>query len=188
MDSEQKPGWEYKGTGSAATAEDNNATNVSGGSARGGSGSITWTALEYIDHNNGFGWYALLVLATAAIAAAIYLLTKDKIAAATVIFIGLIIGAAALRRPQQISYELSPDGIKIGQKSYGHSSFKSFYLFHEGELHSISLTPLKKFMPPILVYFDPADEEKIIDILSSYLPYEEHKVDKIERLSRRLRF
>jgi hypothetical protein len=43
-------------------------------------------------------------------------------------------------------------------------------------------------MPPISAYFAPKDEERITKILGNYLPYEERKLDNVERLSRRLRF
>jgi hypothetical protein len=57
----------------------------------------------------------------------------------------------------------------------------------EGPLTSANLFPLKRFMPPVTAYFDPKDEEKITNVLGNYLPYEDRKMDGIDRLSRRLR-
>jgi hypothetical protein len=48
--------------------------------------------------------------------------------------------------------------------------------------------PLKRFMPPLSLYMDPADEEKIVDVLADYLPVEQREQDPIDKLMRRLRF
>jgi hypothetical protein len=150
--------------------------------------AVSWTASEYIDHEQGPSWYMGLFGGALILAALIYLLTKDLFAVGTVLVVAVIVAAAAGRKPEQIPYEVSSHGIKIGQKAYNYQTFKSFCVVNDGGLNSISLLPLKRLLPRISLYYDPGDEEKIIDILSNRLPYEEHKVDQIERISRRLRF
>jgi hypothetical protein len=103
-------------------------------------------------------------------------------------FVGIIVGVSAGRKPRQMEYEISSSGLRIGEKSYPYSLFRTFSVIRDGALSSISFSPIKKLMPPISAYFAPKDEERITKILGNYLPYEERKLDNVERLSRRLRF
>jgi hypothetical protein len=150
--------------------------------------SVTWQASEYIDHGQDAKWYAVLIIGTILLTGLVYLLTKEYMSAAIIIILGLIVGLAAKRKPQQIMYEISSSGIRIGEKNYRYIAFRSFSIIQEGGLNSISLLPVKRFLPAMSIYYEPGDEEKIVDIMSEHLPYEEHKVDAIDRLSRRLRF
>ncbi|OGL34772.1 hypothetical protein A3F38_00995 [Candidatus Saccharibacteria bacterium RIFCSPHIGHO2_12_FULL_48_21] len=150
--------------------------------------SITWTASEYYHHERGGSWYALLLVAMVVLAGATYLLTKDYFATGTIVLVGAIVGVFAGRKPKEVPYELSSSGLRVGDKLHLYSAFKSFSIIHgEGE-NSISLLPLKKFMPPVDAFFGAADEEKIIDILGQHLPYEERKVSGVDRLSHKLKF
>ncbi|OVE79367.1 hypothetical protein BVY00_00510 [bacterium G20] len=150
--------------------------------------AITWTASEYIDHTRGMSWYLALAGGTIVLAAGVYLITKDFFATSVIGIMGVIVGIFSTHKPKQVTYELSSSSLKAGEKVYPLSLFKSFALIHEGSLSSISLVPNKRFMPPLSIYLDPADEQKIVDMLGNHLPFEEGGLDTIERLSRRLRF
>lgn len=151
------------------------------------SGSFSWTASEYIDHDRGGSWYLMLIFGTAILAAVVYFLTKEIVATATIAVVGLIVAAYSRRKPRQVVYELSESGIRIGEKSYNYNLFRSFALVKDGELNSVQLSPLKRFMPGISAYYDAADEEKISDILGQHLPYEDAKPDVVDNISRRLK-
>jgi hypothetical protein len=47
---------------------------------------------------------------------------------------------------------------------------------------------MKRFMPMTSIYFDPKDENRIVDMLSHFLPEEPKDPDFIDRLTRRIRF
>jgi hypothetical protein len=49
-------------------------------------------------------------------------------------------------------------------------------------------TPLQRFSPLTTIYYDPNDEERIVDLLANRLPMEERKRDAIDRLMWRIRF
>ncbi len=177
----------YKASGDTAVADVPTPQAAGGAPKPPKDNAFTWTASEYIDHNRGGGWYLLLVLGTAALAAGTYFLTKEYFAAGTIVAVGIIVAIYARQKPKQVTYELSSSGLRIGEKLYSYSLFKSFSLMNDGGLNSIQLTPLKKLMPPISAYYQAADEEKISDILGQHLPIEEAKPSGIDRLSRRLR-
>lgn len=151
-------------------------------------GVLRWTASEYIDHQQGATWYLMLALVTAALSAAFYLLLKDYFSSAAVIIIGAAVGAFAHRTPRQLSYEISAQGFKIADKPFGFDQFKSFAIIPGGPVSSIELDPIKRFMPPISVFFATKDQEAIITLLQEHLPYEERQLDAVERISRRLKF
>lgn len=152
-----------------------------------GSG-VSWTASEYTHHERGASWYLSLTIGSVVLAAAVYLLTKDYFAVGTIIALGIIVGVFAGRKPDQLNYELTDTGLRIGDKRYAYGLFKSFAVIRQGALGSINLMPVKRFMPPVSANFAPSDEVKIIDLLGQHLPYEERKADSIDRLSHRLRF
>ena len=150
--------------------------------------TITWTASEYIDHTRGAGWYLSLVAGTVVLSAAVYLLTKDYFAGGVIVFMAVILGIFSTHKPKQIPYELSSSGLKAAERNYPYNLFKSFTVIRENALCSLNFIPIKRFMPTLSVYFDPAEEKKIVELLGGHLPYEEGGLDAIELLSRHLRF
>jgi hypothetical protein len=153
-----------------------------------GGDSITWTASEYISHEKSTGWYALLALATAAIASALYLITKDFVSVGVAVISGTILGISAARKPRELPYRVDTHGISIDSKQYAYGNFRSFAIMPEGAFTSIVLVPLKRFSPLLTIYYAPEDEEKIVSLISAELPNEERKYDAVDHLMRRIRF
>lgn len=190
MNDDNSP-WEYKPDGkevSAAPTLPVSGQETKPAAPTANDAAISWTASEYIDHARGSGWYLALIAGTIALAGLVYLITKDYFATGVIAVMGVIVGVFSTHKPKQVTYELSTSGLKAGEKSYPLNLFKSFALIREGVLSSVNLIPIKRFMPPLSIYFDPADEQKIVNLLGSHLPLEEGGLDPIERLSRRLRF
>ena len=174
-----------KGTNFYNPEDDDNAGPAAAGAGK--DTTVTWTASEYIEHQRGITWYGSLALATLALAAAIYFLAKDYFATGTIVVLGIIVGAFVGHKPRQVQFELSDSGLRAAEKSYSYNLFKSFAVVREGNLISLNLTPIKRFMPPVSAYFDPKDEQKITNIIGEHLPYEERKPGAVDRLSLRLR-
>jgi hypothetical protein len=189
MNQDENSPWQYKpDKGSESTAEPGNDNDSPEPAPRHyPAGSVAWQAAEFIEHPHGSGWYAALVASTVVLAAFVYLTTKDFFATGIIVIVGVIVGFFARHKPAQAQYEISSSGLSINGKPYPYSLFKSFAVLREGPLSSVNLFPLKRFVPPISAYFDPKDEPKIVEVLGNYLPYEERKMDSVDRLSRRLR-
>jgi hypothetical protein len=153
-----------------------------------GSPIISWTAAEFIVHKKGPGWFLTLAGVIVVVSVAVYLLTKDKISTATILICGILFGVYAVRRPRQLQYQLDDAGISIGQKFYSYEQFRSFSVVDDGAFSSILFMPLKRFAPLLTIYYDPADEEAIANLLTDCLPLEEHKLDLIDQFMRRIRF
>ena len=149
---------------------------------------VTWTASEYIAHNKGMGWFILLGLGLFALVALIYLATRDLIATIMVGIAGATFAAFSVRPPRTLDYTIDRHGVKIDQKFYPFEQIKSFALSDEGPLPSLMLLPMRRFLPPITIFYDPKAEDDIIDMLGTFLPHEEKEPDFIDRLMARIRF
>lgn len=149
---------------------------------------VEWTASEFVAHNKGASWYGLLALGAVVLAALIYFITRDTISAGIIVFVALLLGISAARKPRVLHYQVNGGGLAIGEKFYAYAEFKSFSLMQEGAFSSIMFLPLKRFMPPISIYYDPKDEDRIVEVLSYFLPMEARTHDLIDRIVKRIRF
>jgi hypothetical protein len=149
---------------------------------------VEWTASEFVAHNKTTSWYGMLALAAVVLAAIIYFVTKDLVSAGIIVLVAVLLGVSAARKPRVLHYQVNGGGLAIGEKFYPYAEFKSFSVMQEGAFSSIMFLPLKRFMPPISIYYDPQDEERIIDVLSFYLPMENRSHDVIDSLVKRIRF
>jgi len=150
---------------------------------------VSWTASEYIAHHKTAGWFLLLGLGTAALTVGVYLVTGGDVLSSVMIAVaGIIFGVFGARRPQVLEYAVGPQGVHIGPKHYGWDEFKSFAVIDENALRSIVLLPLKRFQPPISMYYALDDEAGIVDVLSACLPIEQRQQDALERLMHKMRF
>jgi hypothetical protein len=188
MNQDENSPWQYKPDGGAPSPElpdDDSPQPASKPAAS--SRTVSWQAAEFIEHPHTSTWYAALIGGTVLVAVLVYLFTKDFFATGTIAMVGVIVAIYAGHKPDQVQYEITESGLSVNGKSYPYGSFKSFGVLREGSLSSINLFPLKRLMPPVSAYFDPKDEPKVVDALGNHLPYEERKMDVIDRLSRRLR-
>jgi hypothetical protein len=129
----------------------------------------------------------MLILGTLMLAILVYLIAKDPFATVVIVLVGIIVGIFATQKPKIANYEISDAGISINGKLYSYSNYKSFAVVREGALSSINLFPLKRLMPPLSAYFEPKSEKEIVEAIGEYLPFEDRKLDGVDRLVRRLR-
>ena len=149
--------------------------------------SVRWTASEFIAHQKSAGWFASLGAITLVVAALVYLATRDKITTGVIIVAGVIMAIYAVRKPRVIEYEMDETGLRVGSRFYAFEIFKSYAVLKEGAFSSLFLVPHKRFMPGLTVYYDPADETKIMSLLSDRLPMAPYR-DPIDSFMKRIRF
>lgn len=149
---------------------------------------VSWTASEYISHAKGTSWFMLLGIGLFVMVAVVYLLTRDIFASIGVGVAGVTFAAFSVRPPRVLTYAINENGIQIGSRFYSYHELKSFSVMRDGPLPSILLMPLKRFLPPITIFFEPQTEEEIVHALSAYLPHEANQPDAVDKLMSRLRF
>lgn len=151
-------------------------------------GPITWTASEFIAHEKSANWYGGLAAASLVIAALVYLVTRDKVSTVVVLIAGLSLGFYANRKPGQQRFQLDDQGVTIGQRFHGYGEYRSFAVMDDGAFSSISFMPLKRFGQLTTIYYDPQDEDAIVNLLAARLPMEQRDHDAIDRFMKRIRF
>lgn len=150
--------------------------------------SVSWSASEYIAHHKGPGWYVGLGAVTGLAAAVVFVLTKDWITLVSIVVAALLFGVFASRKPDVLNYSLDESGIMIERKHYPYEEFKSFSVHDEGGIRSLSLLPLKRFMPGLSLYYPPDMEQQVLGTISLYMPHEERQPDAVDRFMKRVRF
>lgn len=151
-------------------------------------GLVQWTASEYIEHEKRASWFIILSVGAFLASALLYIFTQDAITSAVILIAAVLFGVTAARKPRTLQYELSSSGVRIENKYYPYDDFKSFSVIEEGAFNSVQLTPLKRFLPPLSLYYPPESEDKVLNALADYLPHEDRGHDAIDRLMRRVRF
>lgn len=149
--------------------------------------TISWTASEYIHHSKSPGWYAALGVVMLLVIA-----LSVKVGSATFILLAVVMAVAlmavSIRKPRILQYVLSRQGLSIDQKFYALNEFKSFGITSEGAFFSITLIPVKRFMPAVTIYFAEEDGEKIVDILGSHMAMQHIEPDFIDKFTKLIRF
>jgi hypothetical protein len=149
---------------------------------------VTWEASEYIHHQKAATWYLGLAGIAIIICGLLYVSTEDWFSITVVLLMAVAVGIYAHRAPQVQRYTISGKGLSIGQHHYSINEFSSYQVADEGGVQSLTFTPLKRFMPPVSVYFPPQDGARIMTVLGTILPREERQPDIIDRLMRMVRF
>jgi len=149
---------------------------------------VTWEASEYVHHQKAAGWYFGLGGITILVSGLLFLLLKDWFSLGVILLMGMAVGIYARREPKVQRYSLSASGLSVGEHHYPINEFGSYYITDEGGIQSATFIPLRRFMPPVSVYFLPQDGAKIIATLSNILPLEDRQPDLIDRLMKRVRF
>ena len=150
--------------------------------------SISWEATEFHNHEKTSSWYVVLGVVTVCSAILLYFVAKSIVPVLVVILGGIAIGVVGRRKPNQLSYKMNDKGIRIGNKEYLFDEFRLFIVNPESSVSELTLVPTKRFMPSLSIIFDQKDEQKILDILSQALPYEERRQDLIDVVMHKLRF
>jgi hypothetical protein len=149
---------------------------------------LSWSASEYIEHQKPKGWYVGVVLAGALLAVLLYVVTKDLVTVAVVLIGTLLFSVVGSHKPESKNYQIGTTGITVGEKHFVFDDFKSFSLIEEGVIDSVQLMPLKRFTPPISMYFPSDIANQVVDTLADYLPHEERQRDMVDTLMKRLKF
>lgn len=192
MQDEQKPGWTFNPGQSSvqppAQPQNTQREPQSQATPQTNDGAINWTASEFVEHEKNFAWYVGFLFIAIVGIGIIYLITRDLFSVVVLGLFAIAFIIFAARKPKVLNYSVNESGIHIGEKFYAFGQFKSYAVIDEGVIRSISLMPLKRFMPALNLYFAPDDEHKITEFIGSFLPREERKQDAIDRLMHKIRF
>ena len=148
---------------------------------------LSWTASEFIEHKKTAIWYLLLAVISLALIGGAYLL-EGVFTAVIVLISALLFGYVAAKKPRELPYVINSDGVRVDNKLYRYSNFKSFSIIQEEGIQSIWFMPMQRFAPGLSIYFSPEEGQKIVDLLGTFIPYEERELALIDQLMHKLRF
>jgi hypothetical protein len=149
---------------------------------------VSWSGPEFVAYDKNSTWYFYLLIICVILCAVVVVALKDIITALVIAFAFLLIGIYGSRKPKEISYAIDDSGVKIGEKHFLFSDYRNYSLFSEGQFSCISLMPLKRFGVTASLYFPQQNKKAVSEIISSHLPFEQHKPDMVSRLLTRIRF
>ena len=150
--------------------------------------NVSWEASEFVEHDKSATWFlGFGVFAVALILFSVFIL-KDWFMAFGSVIMCVAIGVVGVRKPRVLRYVLDGTGVHVGEQIFKYSQFHSFGVVREGGLWSILLRPNARFRPMLSIYFEERQGEKIVDVLSHFLPMEEYRLDAVDRMSRKLHF
>lgn len=148
---------------------------------------VTWEASEYIHRAKDTLWAIMFGLVVVAVLG-LSIFLQAWTFAGLVLAMSIAFGVFAFRKPKVKHYNLTRSGLDIDGKFYPMELFRAFSIQTEDAFFSIILTPVKRFMPAIIMYFSEDDGPEIIDILGDALPLEDAQFDIIDAVMRRLHF
>lgn len=148
---------------------------------------ISWQASESVHQSKNASWYTgLIIVAVLLILIAVFLLKLWSFAVLIVVMAGSLI-FLSIHPPRQMQYQLDNSGLLVNDKQYSFGDFRSFSVIQDGSFEYLRIIHVKKFMPPIDVYFPPERGEEIVGILGEYIPLKMKTPDVIDRITKRLR-
>ncbi len=150
--------------------------------------SISWSASEFLYHQKSASWYLIAAVILVVLSALLYLLTADYIGPISVIILGALLLVGASRKPRTVQYVIDDSGVIVGTKEYAYDDFQSFSIVKEDQIESVALFPHKRLSPVISLYFAPDDGQRVFDLLSSFLPFEQKEKDQIDKFLHKIKF
>jgi hypothetical protein len=150
--------------------------------------SMEWTASGDALLMQAASWRARMSIASLIVGVLVYIITRDLFSTAAVTLIGVTFGMLGGRKPSALHYVIDRRGITIGNRKYHYNEFRAFVVNHEKVGVSLSLVPLKRFLPMLSVPCDPAHIDKIVAVLADHLPMETPSRDAFDRIINRANF
>jgi hypothetical protein len=142
---------------------------------------ISWSALEYEEkeRNNDWFWALGIIVLAGSVTSIIF---QNYFFAVLLILAGILLGHFAIKKPEEIFYEINDKELKIKNKSHPFEEIKAFWVQKENKVNDKILKPtlfikIKKSLmqnTSIPIPNDLADEIKNI-FLEKNVPEEEMK-------------
>lgn len=149
--------------------------------------TINWSALEYEEKERGVDWFWALgiIIVAGSIASIIW---SNYFFAILLILSGLLLGFFAIKKPEEVHYELNEQGLKIKTRIFPFEEIKAFWI-QETPKESLFIRSSRMFAPMLSIPIDKNISEKIKNIfLSKNITEEEMKEHFSEKIMENLGF
>lgn len=135
----------------------------------------TWHFPDYVQHNRSRRWY-LIVGVIGALSFLFAMLTFNFLFAIILIIIAVILVLQNRRRPQNVTINITEDGLHIGNDFFEYEALKNFWIAYRPPEVKKLYVPFKSTFRPMLVI--PLEDENPIEVRKVLL---EHLEEDLER-------
>lgn len=149
--------------------------------------ALAWDAPEMADRRDST-WYGAVALAAIVLSVLVFTATRDFVSSGVVLFALAGILFFYTKKPQGGRYTMAAGAVSVGRKQYHLNAFKAFSVSPESGVIAVSLLPLQRFMPMVVLYVPASLEQAVTEQLRVYLPEEPHRPDPMDNFLRTLRF
>ena len=148
--------------------------------------TVQWQAPEYIQEARSPWWYIVFWLITAVLMVVAAFVVKSITFAILVPVMAAALTMYSHRPPRLVSYVLSAKGLFINDQLHPFGEFRSFGVLQVDALPSLSLIPVRRFRPSVIVYFPAEMGETIVDFIGARIPMQDISLDAFDRIVRKL--
>ncbi len=142
---------------------------------------ISWHTIEYLHHEKTSDWYWIVGIVTISIAL-ISIILNNVIFAILIIVSSFTLSLFASKRPDVVEINIDNRGVTVGKIHYNYKNLDSFWVETREHIPKVLLKSKKTFMPFIVIFIEDIEPEKVHEVLSQYLPEEEHTEPFLEKL------
>jgi hypothetical protein len=142
---------------------------------------LSWETIEYLHKEKTSDWYWIVGIITLSIAV-ISIILNNVIFAILIIISSFTLSLFASKKPEIITVEIDNTGVTVGKNKHVYKDFDSFWIETRDAYPRILLKSKKIFMPFVMVLIEDVEPEEIHNLLSRYLPEEEHTEPLLEKL------
>jgi len=149
---------------------------------------ILWEAEEYPYYRKSSDWYWAVGIITAGFFA-VAIIVGNLLFGAFILLGGFTLALYGARRPQTVSFSISPKGVHVGDTIYPYESIKSFWIFYDPpHVKELSIESHKFIMPHIRIPLGNVNPANMRSYLQQFLPEEQQEEALTDSLARYFRF
>lgn len=140
---------------------------------------LSWIAPEYSKHEKGAAWVTMAISITAGLIA-YAILTKSWTMSAAFFMLAIVYFLEHKKKPENIRIELTEMGVKVKDKFYPFSHFKTFWIIYKPPMvKTLHLRFAGKRYGDLLIQLADQDPVKVRNLLLTQLPEWEGKEEAI---------
>ncbi|MEY2671965.1 MAG: hypothetical protein RL687_382 [Candidatus Parcubacteria bacterium] len=134
--------------------------------------TLSWISPEYIQKERSIDWFWTIGLISI-LGAAVAIYFGNYMFAILILLSGGMLFLLSIHTPRDVSYEISDEGLKIGDKAYKINELKFFDFQKDKESTRLLIQTNGKFMPLLMIIIDPYMKESISKELSKVIEKKE---------------
>ena len=148
---------------------------------------FSWQAPSFSRKNKDPKWYVIsIIFILIAIGYSVW--QKDWYVIGIIVIVSAIMFWYVFSvHPKDVSYKITPMGIYIDDKLYPFSEIHSFWMVYNGNVKSLYLALVKKYLPTVVIGMENVDPLLIKGFLLKKIPEQEKRgeslVDKFTRIA-----